>query len=171
LTLLIDIAQDHWDKMSARPSVVTLSKTQDQRYMFQMTKDAYCPLPPPAWLNLLGWCTAAVVFGALAVIAYNKKVGAAVGCSRQMACTLLCSFLCFAPCCAHRLDDGMLWTHLTPPDGSVLCAVARSACRCAATACSSLGTLAIIFVLRHSGPAGVVPVKALNKSRPCVELS
>jgi|LauGreDrversion2_3_1035106.scaffolds.fasta_scaffold82170_1 hypothetical protein len=89
--------------MSARPSVVSLSKTQDQRYMVQMTKDAYCPVPPPAWLNLLGWCTAAVVFGALAVIAHNKKVGAGAGWSRQMAGaalarTLLCSFLCFAPC-------------------------------------------------------------------------
>ena len=133
MTLLVDIAQDHWDKMSARQRVVSLSVTQDQRYMFQMTKDAYCPLPPPAWLNLLGWCTAAVVFGALAFIAYNKKVGAGAACSRQMARTLLCSMartlLCSmaltlpcsfltsscapAPYCARRLEDGLLWTHLT----------------------------------------------------------
>ncbi len=94
--------------MPARRCIVTLSAEADRRYMYQMRKDGYCPMPPPAWLDLLGWTAAALVFGSLGVIAYNKKVARRCSASNGLMPPLsLCQlFLPLAPlsgvgCTAH----------------------------------------------------------------------
>ena len=80
--------------MSARRSIVTLSAEADRRYMYQMRKDGYCPLSPPPWLDLLGWTATALVFGSLAVIAYNKKVERRCSATRRQLPPLsLCQLL------------------------------------------------------------------------------
>ena len=82
--------------MSARRSIVTLSAEADRRYMYQMRKDGYCPLAPPVWLDLLGWTAAALVFGSLAVIAYNKKVASHSSRTRRQMLPLSLCWRC--PC-------------------------------------------------------------------------
>lgn len=134
--------------MSARRSIVALSAGADSRFMYQMRKDGYCPVAPPSWLDLLGWTTAALVFGALAVIAYHKKVGSGWCASRRhmpslCLCELLELFVVQLPCAARRRRR------------------AHSLSRCAGAACSRLpghsgiaypALLCIYALWRHCGP-------------------